>query len=889
MLRFANAQMEDPTTAEYIYKSLKAWFESKTDKYIVLDNMDSTSILERAGKTDRELANERLGGTNVFRVQIDQFLTRNASKAAIDKIQKGDTLNAKVDNGDIILMVGDVEVGRLPQPEVDSSTGVFKKTNNGWITDVSLSNGNVVSKLRKVWEDILTNKSAINDKINDYIYKIIAANKINGDTKAIKDAIEKDSDLQSYFDGLKQQGIIDKKANNVELIDGLVSVWNYIDLTNPDTNERAADINYSLDLWFNKLYDSYSTINNAIVVGVDKLQFTVDKITDGDVIQVAANDNEGYEKCTLGTEDKAFANVENTKLGVIKPGAVGVIQTTDNESVSQPNGSTGSMWAVLPNRSGIPGIVRGHALRFMDTDSAVNNTAAGRIRQAISKEFERRIREFVNDDVDSDAKFNELVQFIDLVLSNNTSTPLLAPVKGGKFNVKKYGDERIVIGWQNNDGSFTNFTINFVNRQYNTEGLGYKDIENIDSFIDDFKHTVLANAMFNVDFRYLDSDSGSTTINGLATRDADGNFVITIPNGTNNPTVETFSSFKHFLMQGGAARWNTKNENGSNFQPRSNNQLRNQVLNVSIENKSSRPVEENVDKSITSETINNGTAIDTLLEKRFGKESPAVKRLQQAGLIPSQITYTTETLDKGGHPANIWTVLSKKKIYVNDEFIRMIEDNPDMAIRKLIHEQLHLKLHGKGNRRKELLNRIQEIYNDFEKSLSREGVNEHLKEYLFNHINNSQEKLEEFLVESLTNRELASYLNTVDATAADTKTKKSIFDKILELLADIFDWKVTEGSLYEKELKVLQGYATEEIQESEQPSETESVTEIEETPVEETSENDDFDEEDYDGMASSVEESTTPTLNQFVETLPLEERVEFNRLLLDGTISMKCS
>ena len=909
MLRFANAQMEDPTTAEYIYKSLKAWFESKTDKYIVLDNMDSTSILERAGKTDRELANERLGGTNVFRVQIDQFLPRIASKAAIDKIQKGDTLNAKVDNGDIILMVGDVEVGRLPQPEVDSSTGGFKKTNNGWITDVSLSNGNVVSKLRKIWEDILTNKSTINDKINDYIYKIIAANKVNGDTKAIKDAIEKDSDLKAYFDGLKQQGIIDKKANNVELIDGLVSVWNYIDLTNPDPNERAADINYSLDLWFNKLYDSYSTINNAIVVGVDKLQFTVDKITDGDVIQVAANDNEGYEKCTLGTEDKAFANVENTKLGVIKPGAVGVIQTTDNQAVSQPNGSTGSMWAVLPNRSGIPGIVRGHALRFMDTDSAVNNTSAGRIRQAITKEFERRIREFVNDDVDSDAKFNELVQFIDLVFGNNTSTPLLAPVKGGKFNVKKYGDERIVIGWQNNDGSFTNFTINFVNRQYNTEGLGYKDIENIDSFINDFKHTVLANAMFNVDFRYLDSDSGAATISGLATRDADGNFVITIPNGTDNPTVETFPSFKHFLMQGGAARWNTKNENGSNFQPRSNNQLRNQVLNVSIENKSSRPVEGNVDTSITPETINNGQAIDTLLENKFGKNSPAVKRLQDAGLIPSQITYTTETLDKGGHPANIWTVLSKKKIYVNDEFIRMMENDYDMAIRKLIHEQLHLKLHSKGNRRKELLNRIEEIYNDFEKSLGREGVDEHLKDYLFGHIaytkydindpnhkyteeeleeiarnKTREERLEEFLVESLTNRELASYLNTVDATAADTKTKKNIFDKILELLADIFDWKVTEGSLYEKELKVLQGYAAEEIQEGEQPSETESVTE-----VEETSENDDFDEEDYDGMASSVEESTTPTLNQFVETLPLEERVEFNKLLLDGTISMKCS
>ena len=83
--------------------------------------------------------------------------------------------------------------------------------------------------------------------------------------------------------------------------------------------------------------------------------------------------------------------------------------------------------------------------------------------------------------------------------------------------------------------------------------------------------------------------------------------------------------------------------------------------------------------------------------------------------------------------------------------------------------------------------------------------------------------------------------------------------------------------------------SAEEIQKGEQSSETESVTKVEETPDEETTNDDDFDEEDYEDMASSVEESTTPTLNQFVETLPLEERVEFNKLLLDGTISMKCS
>lgn len=884
MLRFANEQMEDNTTADYIYKALKAWFQNGPDanKYIILDNIDSTSILQRAAMTNKELAQQRLGGTNVFRVDIYSALNHMPSKRAIDALQVGDTLTADFnDKGDIILLSNGVEIGRLPQPEGDGAGG-FKKTNNGWITDVKLSNGAVVSNLRKIWEDILLNKSTINDKINSYIYQIIAANKINADTKSIKDAIEKDADLKTYFDGLKQQGVVDKNADNVQLIDGLVSIWNYIDLTNPVQSEREADIQYSLDLWFDKLYDTYSTIANGTTIGLDKLSFKVAKITDGDVIQVAANDNESYDKCTLGNGNEAFANIDITEVGVIKPGSAGVIQTTTNNQVPQPNGSTGSMWAVLPNRSGVPGIVRGHALKFMDTDNAVNNTAAGRIRQAITNEFERRIKEFVADEMNEKQTFESLVQFIDLVLGNNTSTPFLAPVKGGKFNVKRYGDERIVIGWQNNDGSFSNFTINLTNRQYNTEKLGYKDVDNTESFVKDFKSTVLANAMFNVDFRFLDSDSGAATINGLANRDKDSNFVITIPNGTDNPIVESFPSFKHFLMQGGAARWNTKNIGGTNFQPRSNNQLRNQILNVSIESATSLPVEENVDNQITTKSISNNTAIDTLLEKKFGKNSSAVKRLQKAGLIPSSITYTTSTLDKGGHPSNIWTSISKKTIYVNDEFIKTMNDNPDMAIRKLIHEQLHLKLHARGNQRKELLNRISEIITDFREALDNDtNADAHLREYLFDHIDNNEERFEEFLVESLTNRELASYLNSVQAEVPGTKTKKSLFNKILDLLAEIFDWGVTEGSLYEKELRVLQGYTSETETTGEEETQTEEAT------TEEENIEDEFDEDD--NLATSVKEDTAPSVNQFVESLPLEERVNFNKLLLDGTVSMKCS
>lgn len=406
--------------------------------------------------------------------------------------------------------------------------------------------------------------------------------------------------------------------------------------------------------------------------------------------------------------------------------------------------------------------------------------------------------------------------------------------------------------------------------------------------------------------------------------------MIAIPNSKGEPLIETFPSFKHFMFQGGAARWNTKNVDGSNYQAKSEAQVRNRILNVSIEQQSSRPVEEMPHSTITTESVNDGTAIDTLIEQHFGKDSSAVKRLQELGLIPSKIIYTKETLMKGDHPSHIWTSISRKEIYVDDEFIKMMNENQDMAIRKLIHEQLHLKLHSKGNRRKELLNRISEIVNDFKTALDNDSsANPHLREYLFEHISSNEERLEEFLVESLTNRELASYLNSKQVESPTNKTKQSIFDKILKLLADIFGWGVTEGSLYEKELRVLQRF-TNENQNTKQPTVREGTLDFkedeeqnvqqkeqdvqqEETSTEDEESGDEFDEDDLvvssvrevtvspaissekfstendDTRASSVQETPTPSINQFVESLPLEDRVDFNKLLLDGTVSIKCS
>ena len=145
------------------------------------------------------------------------------------------------------------------------------------------------------------------------------------------------------------------------------------------------------------------------------------------------------------------------------------------------------------------------------------------------------------------------------------------------------------------------------------------------------------------------------------------------------------------------------------------------------------------------------------------------------------------------------------------------------AIRILMHEQLHQILHTDGNEK--YIRSIKEIYDDFENAITGTKDYDILKKFLFTN-EKDDVKLEEFLVESLTNEQLVRALNEIKVADATNNSKKmSLFEKILRTISKIFgwdEWDIKEGSLRAKEIKAF----SEALSEIEKPKEETKVEDV---------------------------------------------------------------
>lgn len=168
--------------------------------------------------------------------------------------------------------------------------------------------------------------------------------------------------------------------------------------------------------------------------------------------------------------------------------------------------------------------------------------------------------------------------------------------------------------------------------------------------------------------------------------------------------------------------------------------------------------------------------------------------------------------------------------------------NPGFAITTLVHERLHDKFRGyfdNGNNL-ELRDKLIEVYKDFEYAVNvesdkavKEGISRHLfdgirkitkeefenaiinpeddedvidaKQKLQDEIRRSNEQLEEFLIRSLTSYDLMNYLNGKFPApfAKEDPNKKSIWQKLIEAVCELFGFKFTPGSILHKEYLAL--------------------------------------------------------------------------------------
>ena len=143
-----------------------------------------------------------------------------------------------------------------------------------------------------------------------------------------------------------------------------------------------------------------------------------------------------------------------------------------------------------------------------------------------------------------------------------------------------------------------------------------------------------------------------------------------------------------------------------------------------------------------------------------------------------------------------------------------------------------------------------------------------LKKFLFTD-EKDDVKLEEFLVESLTNKQLVDALNNIKVADAIDKSKKtSLFEKILRVISKIFGWDIKEGSLRAKEIEAF----SKALSEIEKPKEE---TKVENVKDKDTDTKVDIDEKK--DAESEVDTKQTDTLD--------DESVDVDELGLDDDIA----
>lgn len=191
---------------------------------------------------------------------------------------------------------------------------------------------------------------------------------------------------------------------------------------------------------------------------------------------------------------------------------------------------------------------------------------------------------------------------------------------------------------------------------------------------------------------------------------------------------------------------------------------------------------------------------------------------------------------------NNWLSMIDYRNLLVDKAENGLPYNPGFAITTLVHERLHDKFRGHFNNGEnlELRDKLIEVYNDFAYAVSvetnkaiKEGISIHLfddirkitkeefdsaiinpeddedtiiaKQKLQDEIQRSNEQLEEFLIRSLTSYDLMNYLNSVYPAPFDKETpaKKSIWQKLIEAVCELFGFKITPGSILHKEYLAL--------------------------------------------------------------------------------------
>lgn len=820
LLRYVNIVTNDSQMSNMIFDGLKVYLntaEAKT-KFITTDETQNSDTLKKnIAKSATQRYQERFSNTTTQRVNIWDLRNSLSSQKereefedAIEALNKGDKLTyTREDNKIVLKDIKGRTIGTLSIPRVNSKTGAYEMTNDGWKYDIlTQSGGTINSKLKALFSHWLNEENDACKELNAIIYELAFE----------KTSPERKQELLAKFNeneeikAAKAQGYVDNKVGNGKLINGLVKLWRYQSYSDGKiTFSKNRRIAMSLDSWFSKLRNSYDGVRNLIN---NNGEVEVANISDGEIIR--ASETNGKDAALPA--NKAIAGGANPNIHKLASTSKtpNTLIVSGMPSVNFSGVGKMNTFVFLPNRNGSYEYV--HAYPAETTDDYIGKDA-----KEIVKAFQNRVLELLDNHSKNPTQesFNEVRDFVKSVLINYNGNSslfwnLIVFEKNNIFGIKLNEETKIVINAKNADidVSKVEYKLNSENRRQKRMQLGTQEANTV--IIE-----LLNNLRFNINPTYILSDNATNTIlNGIAKR-RNGKFEITIGDKT-----WSYDSYNAFVLNNNLVRLNTKpNERGtSNFNPRgSRTQSANQVLEIRINSATSSPVEgtteeqqsvgpvapnvENVSIPEKAVAILNGTQqsghIGNDIAALVFKDNQ-LKALKDLELLPENVIFDDNFNNQQGYETiNAEYNNKTKQVTIGKRWLDMF-NNPttrNQAIRKLIHEQLHYKL----SRSKGYVRSVQSIYDEFKEYLDKNKVpkDAHIRAYLFENESTELKALEEFLVESLTSEELARYLNSIETSVPTKRGAKNLWQKILLALSDIFGWNVTKGSLYEKELNTI--------------------------------------------------------------------------------------
>jgi hypothetical protein len=907
--------------ARFLYEEFKGYFQDNSD-YVLFEkkeDVDNAEAMFDKVKQNRGLRHRTMVD-NARRINIQFFLKSNELSdqekneiiKAFNALKPGDRLEYRtVDDGKAVeITVNGVPIGRQYVPSIDYIEGksIFDTYISNWHTQLYISEESS-SHVEDFFVALFSNANN-EDEITNILTKLYNTGKSNKQPSVILADIMKTQLWKEYTtrpDGSAIE-LVNLNKDNADVVAGYL-VYDLFNAVTKESfyakNEKEADavVRRAIHSWFEGIRQSYLAAvelkNNPNKV------IRVDYVNDGGLNL----DEKGNLRSVA--DNKAIAQTHREDLQL-------AAASTEDNTVFFSNGTsmqvfanqynTGSTFVAIKKADGSYALAHAYPITIGECRGVAKD-----IQSDVVNYLMHLLRTW--NKTPNNENLNAIFNFVES-LTGADSTKHHYLFQGIKVIKTKQGYRQILYNDADDERHSIRFYFsNYKNRRRRRSAVIQFDNEKAFAFESDNRKLDVEkrlteifnnNLYFNLAFDHLRNHKSP---NGAIATVEDGKFIISLPHFNKktkkyDTKVYEYNSMRDFFVNNGLLKVTTKvnKTTGTNFkgcqlnaQSGENALVTFEIVdetssttdNVVSESSAEKtnPVEEKkVGDQVKETLVTNPNTTANDISKMLLNTSSALQTLNDSGIL-SQIANKkvifAPKIESNG--AAIAAYSSKtNSITLSDTWIALANSDPNQAFRHLMHECIHAQIADLDiTKRQKLFNEMREIFKQWS-TFSNNNSTDIIERYfkidgrfntsLFTDGNLTDRGIEEFIVESLTRPEIIKSLNQsiIDPNATgnfgDIKAK-NLFQKMLSVIAKLFNLDLNKGSLLEKEYKLFDEIGID-------PSNT--------------TKNDSgfggFNEDAY----SVVFDNQVASVNQIRDSLYYDNRVTFDKLLEQDVINFAC-